>query len=126
MEQHDWPDGTEASGIVLVGELRVLTIYAIAVNGSDIIVGGSFTSIGGVAITNRARWDGTNWSSIGAGVGGGSVRAIAFFNGYMFVGGTFNRAGTNAVGYIARWMGPTGTHSEVESLLRPLPKTHRP
>ena len=33
-----------------------------AVLGNKVIVGGSFMSIGGLAATNLAQWDGTNWA----------------------------------------------------------------
>lgn len=36
----------------------------------NVFVSGTFGSVGGVWVTNVARWDGTNWSTLGAGVGG--------------------------------------------------------
>ena len=45
------------------------SVYALVTIGTDLYVGGSFTSAGGVQNTsNIARWDGTTWSSVGGGV----------------------------------------------------------
>jgi hypothetical protein len=87
---------------------------AIAPNG-DAYVGGIFTYAGGVAANAIARWNGTSWSALGAGitivtprVGIGYVRALAFApNGDLYVGGSFNRAGSVAAAGVARWNGST-------------------
>jgi hypothetical protein len=60
-----------------------------------------------------ARWDGTEWHTLGE--GGldwdgvdGELRALAVYEGRVHLGGSFNRAGpVRSVG-IARWEGPTG------------------
>jgi trimeric autotransporter adhesin len=36
----------------------------------ELLVGGQFSSIGGTAATNVARWNGTTWTALGAGVSG--------------------------------------------------------
>ena len=41
---------------------------ALAVNGNDIYVAGSFTQAGNVLAKNIARWDGTNWFPLGGGL----------------------------------------------------------
>jgi len=51
-------------------------VWAIAVSGSDVLLGGQFTQAGPVPVNNIARWDGTNWSALGSGIGGGLVTAI--------------------------------------------------
>ncbi|MCL4840158.1 MAG: hypothetical protein KJ058_19590, partial [Thermoanaerobaculia bacterium] len=59
------------------------TVYAIAINGTDVYVGGAFTNANGIASADYiAKWDGANWSALGSnGAGDGSindwVRAIA-------------------------------------------------
>src|SRR5207247_8454791 len=45
-------------------------VAAVAVLGNRVFVGGGFTKIGGVAATNLAQWDGTNWAPVSGGVGG--------------------------------------------------------
>ncbi|MBI4930662.1 MAG: hypothetical protein HY841_07860 [Bacteroidetes bacterium] len=67
-------------------------------------VGGKFT------------WNGTNWDSLGSGMGGVAnafVRALAMYNGELYAGGYFTTAGGNPANYIAKWNGitwlPVGT-----------------
>lgn len=80
-------------------------VYAIAVDANYIYIGGLFTSAGGVAVTNLARWNGTTWESVGGGVSGGSVREIIVTNGLVTVTGAFTNAGGVSANYIARWDG---------------------
>ena len=74
------------------------TINAIAINDrGDLYVGGSFTNAGGVLNTNIAKWDGTNWSSLG-GLGyfnslAVGVNVLEFHNGELYAGGAFTNAG---------------------------------
>jgi opacity protein-like surface antigen len=42
------------------------SVYAIAISGTDVFVGGSFTNAGGVPGADYiARWDGTQWHAVG-------------------------------------------------------------
>ncbi|MFZ9882259.1 MAG: hypothetical protein ACO3QC_12755, partial [Phycisphaerales bacterium] len=71
----------------------------------DIVVGGDFTSAGGVAAQYIARWDGTRWSALGSGLDG-PVRCLAVLpNGDLIVGGTFSTAGGQPSLRLARWNG---------------------
>jgi hypothetical protein len=87
------------------------TVRAIAVDGDNIYVGGSFTQAGGVSAQNIATWNGNSWTALGGGVGGG-VSAIAIWGGDVYVGGGFTfvngtsygDGGTIANG-IAKWDG---------------------
>jgi len=95
-----------------------VTVTAIAIDSNNnIYVGGSFTqanAVGGnhaVNINYIAKWDGTNWSSLGNGLNG-SVIAIAIdSNNNIYVGGSFTQAnavvGNPAVtaNRIAKWDG---------------------
>ncbi|MBN1812309.1 MAG: cadherin-like beta sandwich domain-containing protein, partial [Anaerolineae bacterium] len=81
-------------------------VYAIAVSGSDVCVGGWFTGAGGVPNTNYiAKWDGSAWSALGTGTNG-EVDAIAVSGSDVYVGGSFTSAGgvPNTVD-IAKWDG---------------------
>jgi len=41
-------------------------VYAIAISGNDVYVGGRFTNAGGVSgANNLARWDGSQWHAVG-------------------------------------------------------------
>ncbi|HZN37496.1 MAG TPA: WD40 repeat domain-containing protein [Planctomycetota bacterium] len=71
----------------------------------DVVVGGSFTSFGGVAADNLARWNGSAWSPLGLGVDGPVSTLAAAPNGDLVVGGTFNNAGGAPANRVARWNG---------------------
>ncbi len=86
-------------------------VYALALDGSNqVYAGGLFTSAAGVANTARiARFNGTNWLPLGAGIDNGQVNALAFDSlGNLYVGGSFTtvNGGTPAAG-IAMWNGTT-------------------
>jgi hypothetical protein len=89
-------------------------VYASArLPNGDIVVGGAFTAIGGVATGTVARWNGTSWVALGTGTTG-LVRALAVLpNGHLVAGGTVISAGGQTVVGLARWDGtvwsPLGT-----------------
>jgi len=64
---------------------------------------------GNTPVNNVAVWDGTSWSSIGAGLENGvddQARTINYdFCGNIYVGGYFENAGTVPVNKIAKWDG---------------------
>jgi len=72
--------------------------------GEDIVVGGSFRQIGGVAASNIARWDGARWHPLNQGVDG-SVTSLAVYQGALYVGGRIYRAGGQPVYNLAKWNG---------------------
>lgn len=79
-------------------------------SGPALYVGGSFTTAGGVAASNIARWDGTTWSDVGGGLNN-SVSALAVYDdGHgggpaLYAAGEFGMAGSTLAKYIARWDG---------------------
>lgn len=77
----------------------------------DIIAGGSFATMGGVANTaGIARWDGFQWNAMGTGVSAGTqVNALAVDAlGTLYAGGTFVLMGGVAnTPRIAKWNGVT-------------------
>ena len=80
-------------------------VYAMAVSGSDLYVGGNFTQAGGVSANYIARWNGSSWVALGSGLNG-QVKAIAVSGSDVYVGGSFTDAGGNPnADYIARWNG---------------------
>jgi hypothetical protein len=79
-------------------------VYAIAVSGNDIYVGGYFTTAGGVVANNIAKWDGSNWSALGNGVDGG-INTIVVNGSDIYVGGWFTTVGGMSANHIAKWDG---------------------
>jgi Rax2 C-terminal beta propeller domain len=90
------------------------SVNAVAVSGSDLYLGGLFTTAtnsGGATVTaNRiAKWNGSNWSALGSGVNN-SVDALAVSGSDLYVGGFFTTAtngggGTVTVNRVAKWNG---------------------
>ena len=79
-------------------------VNALAVSGSDLYAGGSFTSAGGTAANYIAKWNGSTWSALGSGVNG-TVSALAVSGSNLYAGGSFTSAGGNAATNIAKWNG---------------------
>ncbi len=79
-------------------------VNAVAVSGSNVYVGGFFSTAGGVAVSSIAKWDGTSWSALGTGVNG-TVYALAVSGSDLYVGGSFQFAGSVPVNSIAKWDG---------------------
>jgi hypothetical protein len=79
-------------------------VNALAVLGSNLYVGGDFTTAGGNAATNIARWNGSSWSGVGSGTDG-SVLALAVSGEELYVAGAFTNAGGVPANYVAKWDG---------------------
>lgn len=104
-------DGVQFSGISLGGGSGV---HALCVqddgSGTAMFAGGNFTSIGGVACSRLARYQGGVWSPITQ-LGDSAIdRRVWALAGVpmpggpaLFVGGEFSQAGSRAAGHIARW-----------------------
>jgi hypothetical protein len=118
------------SGIGGGGVVHALTVFDDGA-GPALYGGGDFTTAGGVAAKNIARWDGSAWSALGSGVASSLgamtwVSALAVFddgNGpRLYVGGRFDLAGGVAASRIARWDGASwsplgsGTDMPVDAL----------
>ncbi|MGE3877495.1 MAG: hypothetical protein AB7I19_00385 [Planctomycetota bacterium] len=81
-------------------------VHAVTAIGGDLVIGGSFPTISGVAMNHVARWDGNSFHPLGSGLAGESVDAlITLDNGDIIVGGSFATAGGIAVNHVARWDG---------------------
>ncbi|HEV8629040.1 MAG TPA: hypothetical protein VGV61_01900, partial [Thermoanaerobaculia bacterium] len=82
-------------------------------SGAALYVGGTFTQVGGSVSASRiAKWNGTAWSALGAGVTGGTtIEVDALLPGtaagapVLNVGGRFTTAGTVTANHVARWNG---------------------
>jgi hypothetical protein len=79
--------------------------------GGQIIVGGSFTTAGGVNANRIARLDAGGWAPLGAGLSNTSYQIPAVYSliahpdGGIIAGGRFDRAGAVASVNVARWDG---------------------
>jgi hypothetical protein len=96
----------------------VSTVYALAVVGNEVYVGGSFTEAGGVSANGVARFNTqTNtWSSLGTGSSNGvsgSVAALAVVGNEVYVGGFFTSAGGVSANRVARFNTATNTWSSL-------------
>lgn len=97
----------------VTGNISNNSVYALAVNGSDLYVGGSFGLVGpyGSEIPgqNVAKWNGTQWSALGSGVGTTfeTVYSLAVYGQKkeLYVGGNFAVAGGKVVNHLAKWSG---------------------
>jgi hypothetical protein len=91
-------------------------VSALAVVGNEVVVGGYFTSAGGVSANRVARFNTlTNtWSSLGTGSSNGVnawVNALAVVGNEVVVGGGFTSAGGVSANYVARFNTLTNTWS---------------
>ncbi len=80
----------------------------------SLVLGGSFTTIGGISANRIVRWDGTGWQPLGSGING-NVASIVIWdrdgNGplaeELIAGGLFSTAGGSPAANVARWNGST-------------------
>ena len=96
-----------------------VVVYALAVSGNDVYVGGFFsqagTGSGAVFANNVARYNPNSgtWDNLGGGVSfggfGGQVNALAVSGNDVYVGGFFDQAGSVSANNVARFN--VGTNS---------------
>jgi len=93
----DWTPLGEHNGLHNV-------VYAVAVQNTDIYVGGLFKYAGDIQVDNVAKWNGTTWSALGLGVNN-TVFSIDVDEDNVYIAGGF----TNVSGFdyqrVARWDG---------------------
>jgi hypothetical protein len=104
-------DGTnwnDVGGGTMGGASSANRVLAIAGLGSDVYVGGTFTNVGGIDVSNIAHWDGANWWSMGFGFDS-SVGVLAATAGAVYAGGSFTNVVDTffsfPVNHIAMWDG---------------------
>jgi trimeric autotransporter adhesin len=103
--------GTATAPTIGPASVRALTFAA---NG-DLLVGGSFQVIGGLPVSNVARWDGSSWSAVGA--LGTVYDLLVTAGGELVAGGLFSVPSPSVSTNVARWDGlswqalGTGTQS---------------
>ena len=97
----------------------------------DLVVVGTFSTVGGVNAVGIARWDGVAWSAYGSGLPGnhpstpGHAYCVTVLpGGELIAGGAFTAAGGVAANRVARWNGAawsalgSGTDNDVLALTR--------
>lgn len=82
------------------------SIYTTVVWNDKLYVGGEFTLIGNTFANRIAKWNGSAWSALGAGLGA-TVRALTVYNNELIAGGDFTTAGGVNTSRIATWNGST-------------------
>jgi hypothetical protein len=85
--------------------VNAIAVVPNGIGGAYVYAGGHFTSAGGVAADHIARWDGSNWSAVGAGLSGGDVYALATKDTSLYAGGGFTSSGLLDLRHIAKWDG---------------------
>lgn len=72
----------------------------------NVYIGGTFTTVNGVAASGVAKWNGTTWSALGTGINiFGTVKAIAVSGNDVYIGGSFESAGGVPAKNVAKWNG---------------------
>ncbi|MFO0826590.1 MAG: hypothetical protein U0572_00430 [Phycisphaerales bacterium] len=107
------PGADSAKG--LNGMVRALTVFDDGAGGGPALyAGGFFTTAGGVTANRIAKWNGSSWSSLGAGAANGvnnEIYALTVFDDgsgsgpALYAGGFFTTAGGVAANRIAKWNG---------------------
>ncbi|MCB9163613.1 MAG: hypothetical protein H6592_04115 [Flavobacteriales bacterium] len=68
------PNGINTSwsalGVGVAWGVQPGTVSSLLANGTDIYVGGTFTTAGSITVNHIAKWDGANWSALGSGLNG--------------------------------------------------------
>ncbi len=94
-------------------------VFALAVSGNNLYLGGRYDTAGGVIANGIAKWNGSAWSALGSGIGpslqSNTVRALAVRGNELYVGGTFTSAGGAPAASIAKWNESTSTWSALGS-----------
>ena len=76
-----------------------------ALPNGDVVVCGQFVAVGGLPANNIARWDGTQWHPLGAGLDVRAECLLPLQNGDLLCGGYFTSAGLAPIPGVARWNG---------------------
>jgi hypothetical protein len=99
-------------GVALNGSQPMYGVVSpIALPNGDLVIGGQFSSVSGVAAMAFARWNGAQWSAIGSGLLNGTspanIELQLLPGGDVFAYGSITNAGGTPVSNVARWNGIT-------------------
>ncbi len=97
-------------GVTHVNQSSVNVLALAALPNGHLVVGGRFTSAGGVPVNNVALWNGATWSPMGSGfyslTNSSGIRALTVLaNGDVVAGGSTYNPGVGSVAVLSRWNG---------------------
>ena len=101
LEKWDGTSWSTPSYNPLDGAVKTMIIYK-----NDLYVAGDFSKIGSDSFSKIAKWNGNNWSNLGAGLNA-SALALSTDNKSLYVGGNFTQAGGILSNHLAQWDGTT-------------------
>jgi hypothetical protein len=78
------------------------TVSTMKVFNNQLIVGGSFDTLGTTPASNIGAWDGVNWSAMGSGMNN-HVAALESLQDTLYAGGYFSNAGGTTSYFVAQW-----------------------
>jgi len=86
------------------------SVFAMATYDGDLIFGGFLSNVAGIQVNSIARWNGSNWSTLGEGFtyytqSIGRVYTLLEWDGLLVAGGFFSHSGNTVVNNIAVWNG---------------------
>ncbi len=118
--RYDGAAWTPLAGPGLDGE-----VHAVCHGTGEVVIGGEFQQVHGIACSRVARLVGGVWSAMGTGVDGPVYAMARLANGDVLVGGSFTTAGGVPANNIARWLANgngwtnlgTGTNAAVRAIL---------
>ena len=88
------------SGVGYIGPYSSSTVDALAIDpAGNVYAGGIFTTAGGVAANQIAKWNGSAWSPLGSGLSAQVVALAADSSYHLYAGGLFFTAGQQASAY---------------------------
>jgi len=119
---------SDVGGGITGARVAALAVYDDG-SGPALYAAGRFNAAGGVSASRIARWDGTSWAALGAGLGGSGVPVVSALTVHddgsgpkLWAGGLFETAGGAPASNLACWDGTTwsapggGLDREVASL----------
>jgi hypothetical protein len=85
-------------------------VYVLASYDGGLVIGGSFSSVGGVNANSVAAWDGAQWRALGEGFPGGTgpncgVWALGQEGPYLYASGAQATYGGGTAPFVSRWDG---------------------
>jgi hypothetical protein len=86
------------------------SVAALAVSGTNLYAGGTFTNGGGMPANYVAKWDGRRWSALDSGIGvtpNSIASALAMSGTDLYAAGWFATAGGVPAANVAQWDGTT-------------------